>query len=111
MLSPVDGVVESVNADVQGSPGIVNDEPYEGGWLMKVRVRDPGKMQRNLLSADLAREWLGQTAEGLRAMWTRELGVALPDGGAPVKGFARALSDDRWDALAEELLRSADLPE
>jgi glycine cleavage system H protein len=111
MLSPVDGVVESVNPDVQGSPGIVNDEPYESGWLMKVRVRDPGKMQRNLLSADMAREWLEQTAEGLRAMWTRELGVALPDGGAPVKGFARTLSDDRWDALAEELLRSSDLPE
>jgi len=111
MLSPVDGVVEEVNSEVRGSPGIVNDEPYERGWLMKVRVGDHGKPQRNLLSADMAREWLGQAAEGLRTMWTRELGVALPDGGAPVKGFARALSDDRWDALAEELLRSADLPE
>ncbi len=111
MLSPVDGVVESVNSQVRGTPGIVNDEPYEGGWLMKVRVSDPGKPERNLLAADTARDWLDRAAEGLRAMWTRELGVALPDGGAPVKGFGRAMSDDRWDDLAEELLLSSGLPE
>ncbi len=111
MLSPVDGVVESVNSRVRGSPGIVNDEPYEGGWLMKVRVGDPGRPERNLLSADTARDWLERAAEGLRAIWTRELGVALPDGGVPVMGFGRELSDDRWDDLAEELLLSSSLPE
>ncbi len=111
MLSPVDGVVESVNSEVGASPGVVNDEPYDSGWLMKVRVPDPAQTQRNLLSADMAKSWLEQAAEGLRAMWTRELGVALPDGGAPVKGFGRALADDRWDEVAEELLLSADLPE
>jgi hypothetical protein len=78
---------------------------------MKVRVEDPEQPKRNLLSADMAREWLDRAAEGLRTMWTRELGVALPDGGAPVKGFGRALSVDRWDELAEELLLSSSLPE
>ncbi len=111
MLSPVDGVVDSVNSEVRSSPAIVNDQPYERGWLLKVRVTDPGKLQRNLLSADVARDWLDRAAEGLRAMWTRELGVALPDGGAPVKGFGRAMSDDRWDELAEELLLSSSLPD
>jgi glycine cleavage system H protein len=111
MLSPVDGVVESVNPEIGTSPGIVNDEPYERGWLLKVRVGDPEKPKRNLLSADLARDWLDRAAEGLRVMWTRELGVALPDGGAPVKGFGRAMSDTRWDELAEELLLSGSLPE
>jgi glycine cleavage system H protein len=111
MLSPVDGVVESVNPELGVSPGLVNDDPYECGWLMKVRVEDPEQPKRNLLSADMAREWLDRAAEGLRTMWTRELGVALPDGGAPVKGFGRALSVDRWDELAEELLLSSSLPE
>ena len=111
MLSPLDGVVESVNPDIKGSPAIVNDEPYERGWLVKVRVRDPGSPQRNLLSGDVARDWLARAAEDLRATWTRELGMALPDGGAPVKGFGRAMSEDRWHDLAEELLLSAGLPE
>lgn len=111
MLSPVDGVVESINPGVGGSPGIVNDDPYEAGWLVKVRVADPEQPRRNLLSADMARGWLDRAAEGLRTMWTQELGVALPDGGAPVKGFGRAMSDDHWDELAEELLLSSHLPE
>jgi glycine cleavage system H protein len=111
MLSPVDGVVESVNAEVCASPGIVCDDPYEDGWLVKVRVGDPDQPQRNLLSADMARDWLDRAAEGLRAMWTRELGVALPDGGVPIKGFGRAMSDDHWDDLAEELLLSSTLPD
>jgi glycine cleavage system H protein len=111
MLSPVDGVVESVNPEISDSPAIVNDEPYERGWLLKVRVRDPGSPQRNLLSGDMARDWLARAAEGLRATWTRELGVALPDGGAPVRGFGRAMSEDHWTDLAEELLLSAGLPD
>ena len=111
MLSPVDGVVVSVNPEVKSSPAIVNDEPYDRGWLLRVRVDDPGRLRRNLLSADVVRDWLDRAAEGLRAMWTRELGVALPDGGAPVKGFGRAMSDDRWEELAEELLLSSSLQE
>jgi glycine cleavage system H protein len=111
MLSPVDGVVESVNPAIGGSPGIVNDDPYEEGWLMRVRVGDADQPNRNLLGADMARAWLDRAAEGLRTMWTRELGVALPDGGAPVKGFGRTMSEDHWDELAEELLLSSGLPE
>jgi len=96
---------------VGGSPGIVNDDPYDEGWLMKVRVADADQPRRNLLGADMARAWLDRAAEGLRTMWTRELGVALPDGGAPVKGFGRSMSEDHWDELAEELLLSSGLPE
>jgi len=111
MLSPVDGIVEEINPAVSQSPGLVNHEPYGDGWLLKVRVADPGRPQRNLLSAELARNWLDLAAEGLRTVWTRELGVALPDGGAPVMGFGRAMSTDSWDALAEDLLLSSTLPD
>lgn len=111
MLSPLDGVVESLNPEVETAPEVVNEDPYERGWLLKVRVDDPERPQRNLLSAEVAADWLDRAAEGLRAVWTRELGVALPDGGAPVKGFGRAMAEDRWDDLAEELLLSSHLPE
>jgi len=109
MLSPVDGVVESVNPDIEAEPQLATSEPYDRGWLMRVRVRDPGRLPRNLMSSDLAGRWLDQAGEEVRAMWTRELGVVLPDGGALVHGFGRELAEDRWDRLAEELLHSADL--
>ncbi|WP_428935428.1 glycine cleavage system protein GcvH [Streptomyces sp. ACT015] len=49
LYSPVSGEVTEVNEDVQNDPSLVNSEPFEGGWLFKVRVsEEPG----DLLSAD-----------------------------------------------------------
>src|SRR5574341_482202 len=66
MLSPVDGEVVGVNSDVVGSPALVNAKPYDRGWLVKVKVRDPGAPARNLLSGKLARAWMDGITERLR---------------------------------------------
>jgi glycine cleavage system H lipoate-binding protein len=106
MLSPVDGEVVAVNTDVVGSPVLVNSEPYDRGWLMKVKVSDPAAPTRNLLSGKLAQAWMDAVAERLRATRAGELGVLLPDGGFPVEGLARALDPQGWDRLARDLLLS-----
>ncbi|MFI6349986.1 glycine cleavage system protein GcvH [Streptomyces sp. NPDC050560] len=38
LYSPVSGEVTEVNEDVANDPSLVNSEPYEGGWLFRVRV-------------------------------------------------------------------------
>lgn len=106
MLSPVDGEVVAVNTDVVGSPVLVNSEPYDRGWLLKVKVRDPAAPPRNLLSGELARAWMDDVTERLRGTRTGELGLMLPDGGFPVNGFARALDPEGWDRVAREWLLS-----
>lgn len=110
MLSPVDGVVEAVNPVVAREPDIVNREPYDSGWLLKVRVSDDGRPGRNLISGNLVRDRLNRTAERLRGMMTPELGLMLPDGGEPVSGFGRVLSETEWGEVAESLLLSSSLP-
>lgn len=104
VLSPVDGKVVGINPAILDSPELANHDPYDEGWLMKVRVQDPARAAKNLLSGRLARAWMEATAERLREMRAGELGVVLPDGGFPVDGFARCLSPDRWDELAEQFL-------
>ncbi|MFH8338264.1 glycine cleavage system protein GcvH [Streptomyces sp. AM6-12] len=48
LYSPVTGEVTAVNENVVDDPSLVNSEPFEGGWLFKVRVtEEPG----DLLSA------------------------------------------------------------
>ena len=42
--APVTGEVLDVNADVLQSPDIVNQEPYDGGWLLRVRMDDPSEL-------------------------------------------------------------------
>ena len=50
VYSPVDGEVTEVNADIDDEPGLVNSDPYGGGWLMRVRL-DSGAAAPDLLSA------------------------------------------------------------
>ena len=38
--SPVSGTVLSVNADLESRPSIINEDPYNEGWLVEVRLTD-----------------------------------------------------------------------
>ncbi|WP_447896104.1 glycine cleavage system protein GcvH [Vreelandella sp. GE22] len=40
LYAPVDGDVIEVNDALEDAPETVNEAPYEGGWIMKVRVSD-----------------------------------------------------------------------
>jgi glycine cleavage system H lipoate-binding protein len=106
VLSPVDGQVVAVNEDVRGSPALVSSEPYDGGWLVKVKVGNSRATLKNLLCGNLARAWLDETTEKLRQMQSGELGTVMADGGIPVDGFVRTLVPNRWVEVAREFLLS-----
>ena len=42
--SPVTGEVVEVNSDALDSPDLINSEPYEGGWLLRVRLDDASEL-------------------------------------------------------------------
>ena len=49
LYAPVDGEVLEINEAVVATPELVNAEPFDGGWLIKVRVAGA---PTGLLSAD-----------------------------------------------------------
>ncbi|MFD8259932.1 glycine cleavage system protein GcvH [Streptomyces griseoluteus] len=49
LYSPVSGEITEINQDVVDDPSLVNSEPFEGGWLFKVRVAE---QPADLLTAD-----------------------------------------------------------
>lgn len=51
IFSPVSGEVAEVNSELNSSPGLVNGSPYEGGWMVKVRMDEPADVD-SLLDAD-----------------------------------------------------------
>jgi glycine cleavage system H protein len=102
MLSPVDGEVVAVNPAVVETPRLAADDPYGRGWLLKVRAPNPRASWRNLLSGELASVWMRHTAERLGRLPAAELGVVMPDGGTPVRGFGRALGPAEWRAVTQE---------
>ncbi|KAF7078634.1 hypothetical protein CFC21_092205 [Triticum aestivum] len=42
--SPVSGEVIAVNDELLEKPALVNGDPYEGGWIIKVKVSDAGEL-------------------------------------------------------------------
>jgi glycine cleavage system H protein len=41
LYSPLSGEVVEINDSLIGSEATINDTPYETGWLIKVRLKDP----------------------------------------------------------------------
>lgn len=44
LVSPLTGEVLEVNQDVVDAPELVNEDPYGRGWLVRVRLADPGEV-------------------------------------------------------------------
>jgi glycine cleavage system H protein len=38
---PVGGTITATNDDLAGSPQLVNEEPYDGGWFIEFTLSDP----------------------------------------------------------------------
>jgi glycine cleavage system H protein len=44
IIAPASGEVIAVNDKVSDAPELVNSDPYGDGWLIKVRLSDPGEL-------------------------------------------------------------------
>ena len=45
LYAPVSGEVVDVNEAVNDHPELVNESPYEEGWLVRVRLADPAELE------------------------------------------------------------------
>lgn len=48
---PVSGTIKEVNPELEKQPELVNNDPYQGGWMVKVEVKNPAEMDQ-LMSAE-----------------------------------------------------------
>ena len=56
LYAPVDGEVVAVNSALIDQPQTVNDDPYHGGWMVKVRADDDTAVERLLTSAQYSEQ-------------------------------------------------------
>ncbi len=60
IYSPVSGKILKVNAEVSKNPAVVNQSPYDNGWLFQVQKSDPteeaGLMTHKTYQASLSEE-------------------------------------------------------
>lgn len=58
LYAPLTGEVIEVNEELETNPGIINEDPYGLGWMIKIRITNPEEIQ-NLLSAEEYKKLIG----------------------------------------------------
>src|SRR5438270_3902210 len=51
VIAPLSGEIVAVNEALSDSPETVNDDPYGGGWLVRVKLSDPSETEQLLDAA------------------------------------------------------------
>jgi len=58
LFMPISGEIVEVNDEVTDNPELVNSDPLDGGWLVKIRLGDTGEVDQ-LMDASAYNELLG----------------------------------------------------
>lgn len=59
LYAPVGGEVVEINESLSGSEAAINESPYENGWMIKVRLKNPADAQA-LLDAAAYKSAIGE---------------------------------------------------
>ena len=51
LYAPVSGEIIEINQELEYTPELVNEDPYNQGWMIKIRMDDSNELD-NLLSAE-----------------------------------------------------------
>jgi glycine cleavage system H protein len=46
LFAPLSGRVLKVNSPLADSPEYVNEEPYDGGWMIQIEVTNPAELEK-----------------------------------------------------------------
>ncbi|MDP9048760.1 MAG: glycine cleavage system protein GcvH [Bacteroidota bacterium] len=58
LFMPVTGTINEVNKGLDNKPELVNSDPYGGGWMVKITLKDAAELN-GLLSADRYKSLIG----------------------------------------------------
>jgi glycine cleavage system H lipoate-binding protein len=105
ILSPMDGIISKINHRLLENPDLVNESPYNQGWLF---VIEPTKLRKNLKGlyyGEEAEKFLGEEKERLFLIAHEDLGLAA-DGGEAAEDIFSELDDEAWDKLVKSFFRT-----
>ena len=108
MVSPTEGEVVGVNAEVVRNPATLRQDPYGKGWLVAVHVPDEENTSRNLVPKGLVREWMRDAVERLYSRQPALAGAVAADGGRPAEDLLAALPGADWKEVTGEFFLTAE---
>ena len=52
LFSPITGKIEAINEALIANPELVNDDPFEAGWIMRVAINDLAELDSLMTAAE-----------------------------------------------------------
>jgi glycine cleavage system H lipoate-binding protein len=102
LLSPVEGVLVSLNHELLKNPNLIVEDPYKNGWMCVIKAPELDINTKNLLQGAVVTPWLQNSVARLVAR-LQQLSPALgQDGGLPVKGLLFQIDAGVRQHLAQE---------
>ncbi|MEE4352401.1 MAG: glycine cleavage system protein H [Desulfatiglans sp.] len=105
VLSPIDGIVTFTNNALKDHPELINESPYDKGWLC---IIEPTKLRKNLkelLYGEEAEEFVREEKENLFARANEDMRIAA-DGGVSVDDIFEGVESKDWAEFVKTFLRS-----
>ncbi|MBZ5497598.1 MAG: hypothetical protein LAP85_14440 [Acidobacteriia bacterium] len=103
LMSPLSGILMDVNTRLSSQPSLVNDSPYDQGWIARV---SPARLDidlMNLLKGPAVQRWRESIQERLSSWFAPRLGIVLQDGGQWSENMGELLNDEDWEELVKML--------
>jgi len=102
LLSPVEGVLVSVNHEVLKNPNLIVDDPYRNGWVGMIKAPELKTNFKNLLQGPVILPWMQNSLARLGAMVQQLTPALAQDGGLPIKGLLFQVDEKTQHELAQE---------
>ena len=101
MVSPIEGVLISINQNVLKDPSLAMKDPYKEGWVCMIKSPELTTNVKNLVQGPMVAPWMQGTLARLGSMTAPGAGL-MQDGGAPIAGLLRKVDQDLQRRIVRE---------
>jgi glycine cleavage system H protein len=56
IYAPLSGEIIEVNINLEETPGLINEDPYDSGWIFRIRLRNPEEYDELLIAESYAKQ-------------------------------------------------------
>ena len=102
LLSPVEGVLTSINHELGKDPNLAVNDPYRAGWLCVIKAPELSINSKNLLQGPIVPAWMQNSVARMGEMLGHVSPTLAQDGGLPIRGLIFQVSPAVQQQLTKE---------
>ena len=66
LYAPVSGKIEAINGELEDTPELINESPYDKGWMCKIKASNLQEELKNLMKADSLQNFIKSEIERVK---------------------------------------------